>query len=134
MQRRLHHSENMMESTSLEFSPARNPAAIAGTEAATAAAVDPFIGPNLHQTMIEWKAWAQGPFTTIIDSADEHARATISEGVCCNSCIFFLRQMCVTKKSSSRVNFFCGKACKPVTRIYRKKKLHDLPQKKNYTT
>ena len=41
--------------------------------------------------------------------------------------------MRVTKKSSSRVIFFCSKSCKPVTRIYCKKKLHDLPQKKKIT-
>ena len=34
--------------------------------------------------------------------------------------------MPVTKKSSSRVIFFCGKSCKPVTRITAKKKLHVL--------
>ena len=34
--------------------------------------------------------------------------------------------MRVTKKSFSRVIFFCGKLCKPITRIYRKKKLHDV--------
>ena len=38
--------------------------------------------------------------------------------------------MRVTKKSSCRIIFFYGKSCKPVTRIYRKNKLHDLPQKK----
>ena len=39
---------------------------------------------------------------------------------------FFLPSMRVTKKSSSRVIFFCGKSCKPVIRIYRKKKIHDV--------
>ena len=34
--------------------------------------------------------------------------------------------MRVTKKSSSRVIFFCGKSYKPVTHIYRKKKLHNV--------
>ena len=54
--------------------------------------------------------------------------------------------MRVSKQSSSRVIFFCGKLCEPVTRItakkkntrldnffctgvYRRKKLHDLPKK-----
>ena len=57
--------------------------------------------------------------------------------VCCNSCIFFLWLIRVTKKSSSCVMFFCGKSCKPVTCITTKK-LHGLtiflytrlPQKK----
>ena len=90
-------------------------------------------------------------------------------------CVFFFAVDAYNKKIVQSCNFFCGKSCKPVTRIsaknfsrlddffvhaftaekkitrsdgffvsriyrkkknyttYRKKKLHDLPQKNNYT-
>ena len=56
--------------------------------------------------------------------------------------IFFFAVNACNKKIVQSCIFFCGKSCKPVTRITAKKKLHDLTiffvraftAKKNYTT
>ena len=76
VRRRLETSVQMMEGTGLAFSPSRNPAA------AAAAVANPFAPQEqaLHQKMLDWRAWANGPFFTIFENVDDKNRAQINEG------------------------------------------------------
>ena len=98
-------------------------------------------GRNPHQASMS--APLQGPFYPKRDtSCSKYKAGETLLSVCCNSCNFFLRQMRVTKNPCSRVIFFWGKSCKPVTRITAKKKItrlddfcvHVFTAKKKYTT